>query len=987
MEISNDKYVTLVDMVSHYNTKKNTELEAKFKNYPISLEQFKGIVRYYKSIGYNEQIHEDSLDVFVLGAEQVRLSIVGKTAISHFCKNNKIPDDTKKASAIISKKSVLPPLNLPDVKLKIDLKTEAPVDVDQHWFDNLTNQNKAFRLKKRMSYTDPSETVRVDLTIVKSSPQNEMQQFIGFKRLSECMVVMSANKFEIEIEVIKRNKTKNQKTDEGIIQSLLRHAVEIYSLLEGEDHVVPQQEKENARKGYLSLCFGKSFFDPKKPKQFFAGPQPITLEQKNIVAEELGIVTIQKDYTVTEKADGERMLLYVSSSGKCFLIDSRLHFKYTGAHLHECKSTLLDGEYITKDVNNQSIKVLAIFDIYKLNGKDISTYPLIGREPASTRSRLQAMESFVSKYKNSFAAQGIDLQSKQFRYNGKTLFDDCKNILDTGFKYNIDGLIFTPKYLPVGGSYDEDKPSLTGTWNKVFKWKPSKDNSIDFLVRFQYPNFTSFNGQNYQVLDLRVGYNPQAWKVITARSFLEGSVNRASTYIPEKFIPGDVNDETFAQSYFKVDDVQSKLLCGDSEISDNCIVEFKYVDSEPLYPLKWKPMRVRTDKTEMFRKFGLPGTANDYGTAMNIWRSIRFPVTEEMIRGNDIVLSKDLVQDDIYYYRNTSRDNFASRPMLDFHNYWIKHQTIFSQFKGEKNTLFDVSCGKGGDLPKWLDNNFAKVLGIDISRDNIENPVDGIYARLLGNKSQKYNPAQHTYVFVCLDSSQKLTEDYFKTLIDSDKEVCMNLWGMSKPIQAMAKYHNFANDTFDVVSCQFSIHYFFESEAKLDNLIWNINKHLKQGGVFIGTCLDGMNVKKLLKDIKKNESVIGTKSSRTIWSIEKKYTKNKDVNFGEKIEVYMESIGRKSEEYLVNFDILVEKLAALDIVLVEKESFDKSYAKFSKGDRSADPQHFVDSINSMTSDEKKYSFLNIWFKFQKKVAIPVTNAPKQKKKLVLKNNI
>ena len=43
---------------------------------------------------------------------------------------------------------------------------------------------------------------------------------------------------------------------------------------------------------------------------------------------------------------------------------------------------------------------------------------------------------------------------------------------------------------------------------------------------------------------------------------------------------------------------------------------------------------------------------------------------------------------------------------------------------------------------------------------------------------------------------------------------------------------------FDVVSTQFALHYFFESEVKLRAFLRNVTDRLEDGGVFIGTTID-----------------------------------------------------------------------------------------------------------------------------------------------------
>ncbi|KAJ1487170.1 hypothetical protein T484DRAFT_1787540 [Baffinella frigidus] len=45
---------------------------------------------------------------------------------------------------------------------------------------------------------------------------------------------------------------------------------------------------------------------------------------------------------------------------------------------------------------------------------------------------------------------------------------------------------------------------------------------------------------------------------------------------------------------------------------------------------------------------------------------------------------------------------------------------------------------------------------------------------------------------------------------------------------------------FDAVSCMFALHYFFETEESLMNLLTTVAHNLKTGGHFFGVCPDGL---------------------------------------------------------------------------------------------------------------------------------------------------
>jgi hypothetical protein len=1008
-EVSGDIYKKLEYLVSLFRNNKDFELEAKLKQ-KITVTDFSNAIKYLRSTKKNrEKLHDDVLDIFTKYKDDniCRISIEGKNNIEQYCRTNIIPINV--IPIVMLKKNIpkVYPIFFDEFNYKIDLKHEYIIDEMKKMeiLTALPSLLKGFRLKKRFTYTDSSDIYQFDLTIVKSS-QLQNTDFIASKTFAESNVTFSKEEYEIEIEMIKCVK-KN--TDQHCAKTFLTALIELVSVINNDEYIIKQSEKINVLQTYILLAFGKNdkfnkqkaFNDAKyKPKQYFSGPQPITLEQKNIVSPELGFNSIQSNYTVTEKADGERMLLYVHNNGKCYFINNRLDVKFTGVTLNTITNTIIDGEYITKNIINKPIKIFAVFDIYWENSNDVRMLPLIS-ENTKTASRLNIMNSLISKIHNNFTSKNIELFVKEFKY-GQNIFTHCDEILKNEilgkFNYKIDGLIFTPQKFPVGGSHSGDVPDSTGTWNKVYKWKPPQDNTIDFLVTMQNNDFTMHNKQPYNVLNLFVGYNPVQWEVITPKVYLENKLSRTYSYIEKPFIPGDILDSSFAQYHSKFKE-NTKILCinGD-EITNKSIVEFAYNDDNDIpYSLRWVPLRVRQDKTDMYKRYGLSGTANDYGTAISIWKSIKYPVIKDMIIGNIPFNSKDIIDDDVYYYRLNSRDKFASKPMLDFHNYWIKSNTLFKKFNGKKS-LFDVSCGKGGDIPKWIENGFTKVLGVDISRDNIENPIDGAYARLLTNKKHDF---KNQYVFTTMDSSQKFTKENIQSLINPNDVIVNNLlWGYDK-YTALDKYYNFANIGFDVVSCQFSIHYFFETENKLDNLIWNINKQLKIGGHFIGTCIDGQKLKSKLAHLKNGESINGEKYDKVLWNIRKMYTNNNKIKFGDSIDVYMESIGRIFKEYIVDFDILIEKFAAYGIELLNPqelktlgldnsyETFDKSFNKINDVTVDNYNKYYIDSITSMSDQEKEYSFLNMWFVFIKRNETKVyEEEPEQpKKKKIIKKKI
>jgi SAM-dependent methyltransferase len=918
MEIGQTFWNSVLSLVEEYNKSDDYELEARYTGL-ISRLEFDRCIEYCQNLGEFTKVHEEVLDILT---DNYRVTISGNDTISAYCKSNLIDE------AVIIQKNKIRDLKFEQIDFKINLKQELEIDPDtsKDLLENLHALDKSYRYKKRYSFTHLEDKIRIDLTVLKESYGN-YPNFVSSK------VISKPEKYEIEIEVIGKG-TPTKKLASGFLDYMLN----LYRIIVDEEYICTKAEKLEILKEYFTLCYNQQPTDYQRmPRRYFVGPQPVTLEKKNLDNTSKNIC-ILNDYTVTEKADGERCLLFVNKSGRCYFINNRLNIKFCGVTLTTIKNTLLDGEYITNDLINNYIKYYAIFDVYYSDEQDIRALPLIGK-----KSRISIAQDFVKKAKTAFEKEEYEIATKEF-LSGPNILVQANQILSKEikkeFKYKIDGLIFTPISNPVGTLYKEQeiKPHRhEATWHAVFKWKPPEDNTIDFLVKYKKgssgnPILIFVNNEQYRILELYVGYKPGDWIKIDAKSYLDKSFKKSTDYIEKLFRPGDEVDELISYCYIPVK--QAHLY------EDESIIEFRFDYHETKHiSLKWVPVRVRTDKTETYKKTkSIGGAANDFKSALNVWRSITYPITKEIITGKVKELGKLPPDDDVYYDRYLARDAFASKEMMRYHNY-IKNELI-AEYKSE--SVFDMACGKGGDLGKFFRNNFTRILGYDSSMDNIVNPFDGAYSRLDKLKSKIKT------VFLTYDLSEVIKTSNFKD--PNDKLIAQVLYGEKDDI-TLHSYYEMAKNKFDLVSCQFAIHYFFENETKLDNFLTNVDMHIKPGGYFIGTCLDGIKVKDAL--VKKTE-IQGKQLSRVLWSITKLYTNEKTINYGDKIDVFMESIGRVFTEYLVNKDILEKKLNKKGFELVSYKNF----------------QEYLTDDYKLSDQEQEYSFLNMTFVFKKTVVKP-----------------
>ena len=69
---------------------------------------------------------------------------------------------------------------------------------------------------------------------------------------------------------------------------------------------------------------------------------------------------------------------------------------------------------------------------------------------------------------------------------------------------------------------------------------------------------------------------------------------------------------------------------------------------------------------------------------------------------------------------------------------------------------------------------------------------------------------------------------------------------------------------FDIVSNQFSLHYFFKNNLSINEFVRNCSENCKMGGYSIGTCYDGQRIFSRLKTKAKGESIFHLNGDKKI---------------------------------------------------------------------------------------------------------------------------
>ena len=180
---------------------------------------------------------------------------------------------------------------------------------------------------------------------------------------------------------------------------------------------------------------------------------------------------------------------------------------------------------------------------------------------------------------------------------------------------------------------------------------------------------------------------------------------------------------------------------------------------------------------------------------------------------------------------------------------------------------------------------------------------------------------------------------------------------------------------FDVCSCMFSIHYFFKSEETLDTYLNNVSSLLKNNGTFFCTFMDGKRIEDeingnggdMIEGVKNTE--IDIKNKVPIWAIIRRYNKDATDRYNKKIDVFIESTSKFIPEYLVSYELLVEKCKTHKLELVESELFSEYFNKIKSEipDDDSDKEAIHKIVMELDKDpvQKKFSFFNRWCIFKK----------------------
>ena len=999
----------------------NYEMEATFgkagANGEVNATTFLAVAQRLRSKGYTALPQGDAM--MILTPEHVRFSLNSLGVIQAYCGDDILAG--KPYDVMIKDRATAEgQLDLDDYDARIKVRREMVLAADdaqvKKLFEKWPQQKKAFRMIRRWSFE--GDGVRIDMSIVRSTKKMKSGEFKWQRMFRDQDIMLTPPTYEIEVELLR----KIDDTTEDAVKRLIRGMGEVLRGIQKNSILIRRSTVQKVLAGYKELT----------GTDLFRGPALKTLGKANFSAEHTAKVpNIRDGYNVTDKADGLRTMAYVDSNGNLYLIDMGMNVYRTGLRRPELRLSLVDGEWVTqtKDSPPKPIQQYLAFDIFFATDKrDVSQFPFQpgaimpvaeGAPPAEPSpvedSRYNQLKAWVSTWNKGDGPKmlaGITAQTKlqvaakdyYFAKGGDTsIFKAATRVLTTARPYYTDGLIFTPNANPL-----PVRPAAT--FFEQFKWKPPRDNTIDFLVITE--KVTGSKTIDKVITGIKPGSGEETVSYKTLRLFVGSRADnprdivlnkrelpvadrgyqgkKGEDYKPVVFMPKEFPDPLASYCSLPIhrdpDTGEEFVMTEHSHepIQDKTIVEMSYDPSQPP-KWRWVPLRVRMDKTERLQRGILSRTLNAEKVAEDVWNSIYDPVTETMIKTG----AEDPTDEELLVLGGRQREQLARQyfdregPIVDerlaagmrkFHSRWIKETILYGiGLRGGGKSLVDTACGVAADLHKWIRMNVSFVMGVDYAAKNIMDTQDSAYTRYMGQLVEKGADSVPPMIFAMADCSKPLVDGTAGSN-DEEKDILRSVFGRVKPLGSVPAYVEEVGSSrlkagADCVSCMFAIHYMFETAEKFNGFLNNVSQTLKVGGYFIGCCFDGQKVFDLLGGAK---SKAGYEGTTTLWNITKEYDTESipegDGGFGLGIDVEFITIGRGHREYLVPFRLLEDKMRTIGCELLSKDelkelgmvnstaTFDVSWEMAKK---KGEKYQMGDAI-------KEFSFLNRWFIFKRK---------------------
>ncbi|KAB5595689.1 MRNA guanylyltransferase [Ceratobasidium theobromae] len=214
----------------------------------------------------------------------------------------------------------------------------------------------------------------------------------------------------------------------------------------------------------------------------FIGSQPVSFGSRDLGRLE------REDYWVCEKSDGIRVLVLIvsfpSNDQEVYLIDRKneyrqqegLFFPHPADPRRALGNTLLDAELVTDcdpETKKETLNLL-VFDCIVGDAQNLMSKSLTSRYGRLREWVIKPYQTMLREHPSMKAVQPFGIQEKEMQrsYSIEMVLQTIPNL-----KHGNDGLIFTCA----------ESGYVIGTDQRILKWKPPSENSIDFKLELRFP--------------------------------------------------------------------------------------------------------------------------------------------------------------------------------------------------------------------------------------------------------------------------------------------------------------------------------------------------------------------------------------------------------------------------------------------------------------------------------------------------------------------
>lgn len=939
----------LEELIEEYNKNKETlELEIVYGG-KINEKGLKKINSYFKNIPNTQNKQEIILSVNLEHFDNNKRLNVFNTTLEEYCNYERNEDfELPKKNYILEQKDFKSNVNLENVDSKINLKQEIEItdQIEQKKFLMMYKKTKkSYRYKKRNSYQ--FEDYRIDITIVKFG-----------KGLNIVSTDLEKEKIEMEIEYTSNKKDLTME----VLNKMIKNIIICNQIIkEGYFNI-----SNNESKIIINNC--KKILEKYKLNSISLGPKPVSLTKNTIInmLDKTGSnlvegkeKNIEDVYKITEKADGERYYMYIDKESTLYLINSNNNVIKTGLKLKsdEFMETILDGELIIVDKKY----VYKYFDIYIKKNQVIFNNKLEERIEIMNKLDEEIMNNSVS-----YIEEDKNISCSMKKYVEIDKFD----IVSKSDEYKIDGVIYMYNN---GLANIQNKKDLS-----ILKYKPIEQNSIDVLLLdkklycSKQPKRSKYNTNNVAIkceIMCTKPYIVDLHKKKVMKNGKEIDYEILNNKIIEIVYKPEEN--YFELEKIRYDKTQKYLKTNNVGGLANDFIVVNDIIGHSCNPITEEFLEELTlEKLKNLEKYVTRSYAyyEDDNSDYNDKKIKTKKTAEDDLRRTNNIIKKKLIDDSIKILNSNKNDNIK---------------------------VLEIACGQGGDLIKYISTNFEDnkinsnnlndngikfILGIDVDTKGIEyadsDPKGNnnrARARFISLKNNYMNDIPDSIPYIYRENTVYfMTGDINNYKIGSNVEESFNeITGdlkhsfdgkieednnmdfedrtkydlqMLKDINTNKKIDLFKKEQFELISCQFAIHY-----LDLDILCEYINLHLKPGGIFICTF---MEKEKILKLLNGEKEILGD-----FWGL-----RVNENNPEEEIDVKFKTAGNEwmTEKYMT-LDNLKEKLGKYNITLYYNDQ-----EKIASGKSSINNIiHFEDYVKN-NNPEFEFNKLYTGLIFQKK---------------------